>query len=431
MKMFYRFLFGALCFLSFTAISEPLTFSLNRLQDGQAVKVTEKSFPDKYLFIAVGYTGCPDICPTTMMEMRSLLQSLDETPALAKRIQPLFITIDPVSDTLKDITDYPAFFDSRIIGLRADDFPSLDKVVETLHASYGYTFKGKPVLPPDLPKGYTVMHSIYMYLYSPEGELLDVYPYNSDITKLVQSVKGYLSAPQGQDKTAEQSKVQPANTDTKATNRGESPVSESRKTEKTEDAEKTEKAAPKEKSAVSHDNEKLKTTDKSAKLTTKPSRANDKQANELTKAKKSCLPPKPFRLLAPQQAEKFLKKSALHLTQDKKQVTPHLTNLWAVWCAPCRKELPYLQQLAKSGKTDVSLVNIEDSPQEAKKVLNDLKVTLETDYVKMELLDELGIQGLPVSIVTQQQSVYLGVGALKDEEKISGWLSCLAHDSHP
>lgn len=178
--------------MTFASVAAPLTFSLNRIENDQAVKVNEKSFDNKYLLIAVGYTGCPDICPTTLLDMRNALKTLDETPEQVKKLQPLFITIDPESDTLKDITQYTGFFDSRIVGLRADNFELLDDVVKQLSASYGYTFEGKPVLPPNLPKGYTVMHSIYMYLYSPTGELLDVFPYNMDGKTLAQNLLKYI-----------------------------------------------------------------------------------------------------------------------------------------------------------------------------------------------------------------------------------------------
>lgn len=161
--------------------AKPLTFSLKRLENGQPTAVTQDTWKDKYLLMAIGYTTCPDICPTTLLDIREALAEMDKTaPEKVKQLQPLFITIDPVSDALKNITDYAAYFDPRIIGLRADDFPELDNVVNQLHGSYGYQLKGKVVTPPDLPKGYTVMHSTFIYLYSPDGQLVDAYPYNMD-----------------------------------------------------------------------------------------------------------------------------------------------------------------------------------------------------------------------------------------------------------
>ncbi|PID66908.1 MAG: SCO family protein [Gammaproteobacteria bacterium] len=181
MKRIMQIGLAFLACLVLTVQAAPLTFSLNRLENDKAVKVTQDSWNNKYLLIAIGYTTCPDICPTTLLDMREALADMDKTaPEKVKKLQPLFITIDPVGDSLKNITQYTAYFDPRIIGLRTDDFAVLDNVVAQLHGSYGYQFEGKVVMPPDLPKGYTVMHSTFIYLYSPDGQLVDTYPYNMD-----------------------------------------------------------------------------------------------------------------------------------------------------------------------------------------------------------------------------------------------------------
>ncbi len=172
------FLFGSLL-LSVQAA--PLTFSLDKMENDKKVVATEKDWQGKYLLMAIGYTTCPDICPTTLMDMKNALAEMDKiAPEKVKKIQPLFITIDPTTDKLKNITAYAGYFDPRIIGLRTDDFAKLDDVVAQLHGSYGYQFEGKKVTPPNLPKGYTVMHSTFIYLYSPERMLVDAYPYNMD-----------------------------------------------------------------------------------------------------------------------------------------------------------------------------------------------------------------------------------------------------------
>ena len=47
-----------------------------------------------------GYTFCPDVCPTDMQAIAAGLKLLDKSaPAKAKKIVPLFITVDPERDT--------------------------------------------------------------------------------------------------------------------------------------------------------------------------------------------------------------------------------------------------------------------------------------------------------------------------------------------
>lgn len=80
--------------------------------DGQAV--TNEDFRGHFQLIAFGYTYCPDICPTTLVEMAGVLGLLGEK---AGQLQPIFISLDPDRDTVQVLKTYTAFFDPRIIGL--------------------------------------------------------------------------------------------------------------------------------------------------------------------------------------------------------------------------------------------------------------------------------------------------------------------------
>jgi hypothetical protein len=64
--------------------------------------------------IAFGYTYCPDICPTTLVEMAAILKQLGDQAA---RMQAIFISVDPERDTGKVLKTYTEFFDPRILGL--------------------------------------------------------------------------------------------------------------------------------------------------------------------------------------------------------------------------------------------------------------------------------------------------------------------------
>ena len=65
------------------------------LQDPNGRSVTSEEFIGRYQLIAFGYTYCPDICPTTLVEMAAILKLLGDNAAL---LQPIFITIDPERD---------------------------------------------------------------------------------------------------------------------------------------------------------------------------------------------------------------------------------------------------------------------------------------------------------------------------------------------
>ncbi|MGY1706117.1 SCO family protein [Geodermatophilus sp. SYSU D00697] len=69
-----------------------------------------------------GYTNCPDVCPTTMADVAVALRGVD--PALAERVQVVFVTTDPAFDTPEVLAEYLGRFDAdlpnRFVGLTGD-----------------------------------------------------------------------------------------------------------------------------------------------------------------------------------------------------------------------------------------------------------------------------------------------------------------------
>jgi protein SCO1/2 len=81
-------------------------------QDGN--NVTDRDFSDKASVIFFGYTSCPDACPTTLLDLSNWLRDLGPD---ARRLNVLFISIDPERDTPARIKEYLSSFDPRIHGL--------------------------------------------------------------------------------------------------------------------------------------------------------------------------------------------------------------------------------------------------------------------------------------------------------------------------
>ena len=76
--------------------------------------VSEQTYRGKWLIVYFGYTFCPDICPTTLVEIASALAKLGPR---AEAVQGLFVTIDPKRDTPEILGAYVKSFDPRIAGL--------------------------------------------------------------------------------------------------------------------------------------------------------------------------------------------------------------------------------------------------------------------------------------------------------------------------
>jgi cytochrome oxidase Cu insertion factor (SCO1/SenC/PrrC family) len=75
---------------------------------------TDADFQGKLLILYFGYTYCPDVCPTDLMQIGL---AIDKLGAAGAQVQPLFITVDPERDTPSVLADYVSSFNPRIVGL--------------------------------------------------------------------------------------------------------------------------------------------------------------------------------------------------------------------------------------------------------------------------------------------------------------------------
>ena len=135
-----------------------------RLHSLDGREVTQASYGDKWLVVYFGYTFCPDVCPTVLIEIGHVLKSLGP---MADRIQPVFITVDPARDTAGHLAQYLGAFSPRIVGLRGDA-EELKSTARQFHVYYN---------PRSLGNGdYAVDHSSYLYVVAPDARLVKVLP---------------------------------------------------------------------------------------------------------------------------------------------------------------------------------------------------------------------------------------------------------------
>lgn len=121
---------------------------------------TLADFKGKAVVVFFGYTQCPDVCPTTMAEMASVMQKLGP---LADQVQVLFITLDPERDTQQLLAGYVPAFDKRFIGLRGTP----EQTAKT--AKEFKVFYSK--VPGTDPGSYTIDHTAGSYVFDRDGRL--------------------------------------------------------------------------------------------------------------------------------------------------------------------------------------------------------------------------------------------------------------------
>jgi protein SCO1/2 len=130
------------------------------LTDHHGKARTLADFRGKAVVMFFGYTQCPDVCPTTMMEMTAVLQQLGKD---APRVQMLFVTVDPERDTRELLSSYVPAFDPSFLGLYGD----LETTART--AKEFRVFYQKQ--PGSTPGSYTVDHTAGSYVFDPQGRV--------------------------------------------------------------------------------------------------------------------------------------------------------------------------------------------------------------------------------------------------------------------
>jgi len=126
-----------------------------------------------------GYTSCPDVCPTTMAELKQALEKLGE--ADAKRVQVLFITVDPERDTPERVQEYVDHFNSDFIGLSGTETE-----LAGVWQDYGVF---REIVDGTSAAGYLVNHTARVTLIDRDGNLRLSYAFDTPVESIVHDLK--------------------------------------------------------------------------------------------------------------------------------------------------------------------------------------------------------------------------------------------------
>jgi protein SCO1/2 len=121
---------------------------------------TLADFKGKVVVVFFGYTQCPDVCPTTMAEMASVMKDLGPQ---ADQVQVLFITLDPERDTPELLKAYVPQFDKRFLGL----YGTLEQTAQTAKEFKVFYTK----VPGSAPGEYSIDHTAGSYVFDRDGKI--------------------------------------------------------------------------------------------------------------------------------------------------------------------------------------------------------------------------------------------------------------------
>ena len=140
---------------------------------------TTKDFKGKVVAIFFGFTNCPDICPTSMIELKNIKSQLGEN---SNQLEVLFISLDPERDTQEVLSKYMPSFNTSFIGLTGT-IKNIEKITQQ------FKVYRKKVIEGDT---YTIDHSSGIFLLDKYGKIRVRHSYGSEIKLIVEDIEKLL-----------------------------------------------------------------------------------------------------------------------------------------------------------------------------------------------------------------------------------------------
>lgn len=143
--------------------------------DGETFLLSDQR--GKIVLLFFGYTSCPDICPTTLAEMKMLM---DELGAASPNVQVVFISVDPDRDTPEKIQTYVEHFSPKFLGLSG----SMQQL-EPIWQNYSIT---RETVQSNSAFGVIINHTARLFLVDQHGNMRLSYAYQTPVEDIAHDI---------------------------------------------------------------------------------------------------------------------------------------------------------------------------------------------------------------------------------------------------
>jgi protein SCO1/2 len=148
--------------------------------DGGTFRLSDQE--GKVVVLYFGYTSCPDVCPTTLLDLSHTMEDLG---ADAEDVEVVFVTIDPEVDTPERIRGYLNYFDESFIGLYGTE-DELADVRDMYDVSVYRSDEGEAI------PGYGITHTTSMFVIDREGLLKMRMHHDTDVEYLARDLRYFI-----------------------------------------------------------------------------------------------------------------------------------------------------------------------------------------------------------------------------------------------
>jgi len=178
--------------LAFYFIQRPHAFYGDAVQPGITVQdftltgvhgpVSLHDFRGKQLVILFfGYTYCPDVCPSTLVNLRQAMQQLGPS---AGAVQVVMVSVDPDRDTPEVLANYVANFDPSFVGITG----TKDQI-DPIASANDVFYEIKPGISPD---DYLISHTATLLVLDADRNLMLRIPFGNTPAQIADDLKYLL-----------------------------------------------------------------------------------------------------------------------------------------------------------------------------------------------------------------------------------------------
>ena len=132
-----------------------------KLNASDGSTITPQSIKGHWTLVFLGFTRCPDVCPTTLQSLGHAEKTWAALPPTT-RPRVLFVSVDPDRDTPQHVGEYAHYFGKDILAATADE-----KTLATFARSLGMIYMKVPTKGGD----YTIDHSSSVSVLDPDGNM--------------------------------------------------------------------------------------------------------------------------------------------------------------------------------------------------------------------------------------------------------------------
>lgn len=144
--------------------------------NGETFRLSDQK--GKIVLLFFGYTACPDVCPTTLAELKQVMDKLGDKTRL---VQVVFVSVDPERDTPDKIQEYVEHFNRQFVGLSGS---STD--LQVIWDNYGVF---REVVESESAFGYIINHTARTYLIDMDGNLRLSYGFQTPVEDIVSDLE--------------------------------------------------------------------------------------------------------------------------------------------------------------------------------------------------------------------------------------------------